>query len=123
MRLLPCLFTVVVVVAVFQCEEVSSTDRNEMFAQTSESTSILADDKIYKCVSYTSAHIDISHLITEDFQPYKDCRQPGLSTLNRRNRQFNIDVTIQRSWIVEVKFVLSQVLSFLYLIEGVSTYL
>lgn len=62
----------------------------------------LLEEDIYKCMSFTAAHIDISHSITQNFSDYKDCQSPGLIALNRRNRHALIDIEIQLSWIVEV---------------------
>jgi hypothetical protein len=71
---------------------------------SSEIVPTTSDDDIYKCVSYTAAHIDISHSINEDFSQYKDCQTPGLYTLNRRDQRFKVDLDIQRQWIIQVSF-------------------
>ncbi len=71
---------------------------------SSDIVSTTSDDDIYKCVSYTAAHIDISHSINEDFSHYKDCQTPGLYTLNRRDKRFKVDLDIQRQWIIQVSF-------------------
>lgn len=59
-------------------------------------------DDIYKCVSYTAAHIDISHSINDDFSEFKNCQTSRIHTLNRKDRYFKLDIDVQNSWIVDV---------------------
>ncbi len=91
-------FSIFFAIIVGQCYGYDRIDNS------SEIISTTLDDDIYKCVSYTRAHIDISHWINQDFSHYKDCQTSGLYTVNRRDRQFKIEIDVQRSWIVEVSF-------------------
>ncbi|CAF2160810.1 unnamed protein product [Rotaria magnacalcarata] len=79
---------------------------NEALDNSAIVFSTAPDDDIYKCVSYTGAHIDISHSINQDFSDYKDCQSSGLYNLNRRDRYFKIDIDVQRSWIIEVSAII-----------------
>jgi hypothetical protein len=95
-------FSIVFAIIVGKCYGLFEIDWNDRIANASKIISTTSDDDIYKCVSYTGAHIDISHWINQDFSHYKDCQTSGLYTVNRRDRQFKIEIDVQRSWIVEV---------------------
>jgi hypothetical protein len=97
-------FSIVCAIIVVQCHGLLEIQWNDRIDNSSEIIPVASEDDIYKCVSYTAAHIDISHWINEDFSNYKDCQTSGLYTLNRRDRQFKVDIDVQRSWIVEVSF-------------------
>jgi len=91
-------FSIVFAITVGQCYG------NDRIDNSSEIVPTTPDDDIYKCVSYAGAHIDISHWINQNFSHYKDCQTSGLYTVNRRDRQFKIEIDVQRSWIVAVSF-------------------
>jgi hypothetical protein len=97
-------FSILFGAVIMQCYILLEINWNDRIDNSSEIISTTPDDDIYKCVSYTGAHIDISHLINQDFSHYKDCQTSGLYTVNRRDRQFKIEIDVQRSWIVEVSF-------------------
>jgi hypothetical protein len=91
-------FSIVFTIIMGKCCGLFSINWDDRIDNSSE---IIPND-IYKCVSYTAAHIDISHWINQEFSNYKDCQASGLYTLNRRDRQFKIEIDVQRSWIVHV---------------------
>ncbi|CAF3895969.1 unnamed protein product [Rotaria sordida] len=86
---------------VIQCYGSFQINSNETFENSSVVLPTVPDDDIYKCISYTGAHIDTSHWINQNFSDYKDCQTSGLYNLNRRDRHFKVDIIIQHSWIVD----------------------
>jgi hypothetical protein len=101
MNYINLLFSVLFACIIRPSHGLFQVDWDERFDNSSD---ILPDDDIYKCVSYTRAHIDISHWINQNFSDYKDCQASGLYTLNRRDREFKVEIDVQRSWIVEVNY-------------------
>ncbi|CAF3271861.1 unnamed protein product [Rotaria sp. Silwood2] len=91
---------------IVQCNGSFEINWNEASDNSSVVLPTVPDDDIYKCVSYTGAHIDISHWINQNFSDYKDCQTSGLYTLNRRDRHFKVDIDVQRSWIIEVSAII-----------------
>ncbi|CAF4129919.1 unnamed protein product [Rotaria sordida] len=86
---------------VIQCYGSFQINSNETFENSSVVLPTVPDDDIYKCISYTGAHIDTSHWINQNFSDYKDCQTSGLYNLNKRDRHFKVDIIIQYSWIVD----------------------
>ena len=97
-------FSLIFATIVLQCYGSFQIDWDERFDNSSEIVPTTPDDDIYKCVSYTGTHIDISHWINQNFSDSKDCQTSGLYTLNRIDRQFKVEIDVQRSWIVEVSY-------------------
>ncbi|CAF1275004.1 unnamed protein product [Rotaria sordida] len=91
---------------VIQCYGSFQINSNETFENSSVVLPTVPDDDIYKCISYTGAHIDTSHWINQNFSDYKDCQTSGLYNLNRRDRHFKVDIIIQYSWIVDVSVII-----------------
>ncbi|CAF3785970.1 unnamed protein product [Rotaria sp. Silwood1] len=99
-------FLILFATSLVQCYGSFEMSWNDTFENSSIILPTVPDDDIYKCVSYTGAHIDISHWINQNFSDYKDCQASGLYTLNRRDRHFKIDIDVQRSWIIEVSAII-----------------
>ncbi len=95
-------FFIVFTTLIVQCYSFTGINWYETFDNSSLTIPTTPDDDIYKCVSYTGAHVDTLHWINQNFSDYKDCQTSGLYTLNRIDRQFKVDIDVQRSWIVEV---------------------
>ncbi|UJR07945.1 hypothetical protein I4U23_012224 [Adineta vaga] len=99
-------FLLVFINFIVQCYCSTETYWNETLDTSSQIIPIIPNNDIYKCVSYTTAHVDVSHWINQDFSIYKDCQTSGLYTLNRIDRQFKIEIDVQRSWIVETSAII-----------------
>jgi hypothetical protein len=96
--------SVIFAIIVGQSYGLYGIDWNVGIDNSSEIVSTLSDDDIYKCISYTAVHIDISHWIDEDISNYKDCPTPGSYNLNRRDGHFKVQIGVRRSWIEDVSF-------------------
>src|SRR5579871_6046389 len=102
MNSLDMCFFIIFTTFIIQSYGLLEVNSNERFNNSSEILPNTPDDDIFKCLSYTGAHIDISHWINQNFSHYKDCQTSGFYTLNRRDRHFKVEIDVQRSWITDV---------------------
>ncbi|CAF1249389.1 unnamed protein product [Adineta steineri] len=99
-------FFIIFISGIVQCYGLFQSNWSQAFDNFTEIAANTTDEDIYKCLSYTGSHIDISHSINQGFSDYKDCQRSGLYTLNRIDRHFKVEIEVQRSWITEISAII-----------------